>query len=199
PEHFSTIAKHTGPVLKVRLAYSGKQLMSGSGDAIVVVWNLTRTSFSLSLMTSVTTLTIVRALKRLPIHESGHPSDDRYLASVGLDSMIIVWFGLSLYRSSHIIDILGRYTVKIWRTTDWELETSIDKPFGKSPISTFLSWSPDGAHITSPNVMNNKGAVFVAASLRDIRNSLVRHENTVEVAACNPYIFLRNPEAFEDP
>jgi WD40 repeat protein len=31
--------------------------------------------------------------------------DDRYLASVGLDSMVIVWCGLSLCRSSHITEI----------------------------------------------------------------------------------------------
>ncbi|KAF8507282.1 hypothetical protein BU17DRAFT_71253 [Hysterangium stoloniferum] len=60
-----------------------------------------------------------------------------------------------------------------------------------------ISWSPDGAHITSSNVVHNTGTVFVAASLRDIRNSLVRHKNTVEVAAWNPYIFLKNSEALK--
>lgn len=79
------------------------------------------------------------------------------------------------------------------------------------------SWSPDGAHITASNAMNNNGFVFVAAVIT--RNSwtseisLVGHENTVEVAVCtptshspsrelkltnspkayNPHIFLRNP------
>jgi protein HIRA/HIR1 len=60
-----------------------------------------------------------------------------------------------------------------------------------------VSWSPDGAHITASNATNNKGFVFIAAVIT--RNSwtseisLVGHENTVEVAAYNPHIFLRNP------
>ncbi|KAG8697412.1 HIR complex subunit, partial [Ceratobasidium sp. 394] len=90
-------------------------------------------------------------------------------------------------------------SVKVWRTTDWGLEATITKPFEDSPGSTFfrrLSWSPDGAHITASNAMNNNGYVFVAAVIE--RNqwksdiNLVGHENTVEVAAYNPHIFLRN-------
>lgn len=85
-------------------------------------------------------------------------------------------------------------TVKIWRTTDWGLEAEIAKPFEDSPGSTFfrrLSWSPDGAHITASNAMNNNGFVFVAAVIA--RNtwtseiSLVGHENTVEVAVCRRF------------
>ena len=75
------------------------------------------------------------------------------------------------------------------------------------------SWSPDGAHITASNAMNNNGFVFTAAVITrgswtsDI--SLVGHENTVEVAVSvgssaftrflqrvqcyNPHIFLRDP------
>lgn len=64
-----------------------------------------------------------------------------------------------------------------------------------------LSWSPDGAHITASNAMNNKGAVFVAAVIArqtwTSEISLVGHENTVEVAAYNPHIFLRNPDVLK--
>ena len=97
-------------------------------------------------------------------------------------------------------------SVKIWNTTDWTLETSITQPFEKSPGSTFFrrlryfgfsvlfslrswssaSWSPDGAHITASNAMNNNGYVFVAAVISrsswSSNISLVGHENTVEVA-----------------
>ena len=49
--------------------------------------------------------------------------------------------------------------------------------------------------------MNNKGAVFVAAVIArqtwTSEISLVGHENTVEVAAYNPHIFLRNPEVLK--
>lgn len=81
-----------------------------------------------------------------------------------------------------------------------------------SPL--FVSWSPDGAHITASNATNNNGFVFTAAVITrgswtsDI--SLVGHENTVEVAvgfshlerknvfllmfqSYNPHIFLRDP------
>ncbi|KAJ7597545.1 histone transcription regulator 1 [Mycena floridula] len=92
-------------------------------------------------------------------------------------------------------------SVKIWRTTDWTLEAEVTKPFEDSPGSTFfrrLSWSPM-ALITASNATNNKGFVFIAAVIT--RNtwtseiSLVGHENTVEVAAYNPHIFLRNVNA----
>ena len=48
------------------------------------------------------------------------------------------------------------------------------------------SWSPDGAHITASNAMNNKGLVSTAAviTLRSWTSdiSLVGHENLVEAA-----------------
>ena len=168
--------------------------------------------------------------------------NDRYLASVGLDSKVIIWCGFTLgaYGSKHLSNTLfiwfqerlkkldlhqgfvkgvcwdpaGEFlatqsddrTVRIWRTVDWGLEATVDKPFDKSPGSTFFrrlryinttitafkylilnfSWSPDGAHITASNAMSSNGLVFVAAVIN--RNSwtseisLVGHENTVEVA-----------------
>ena len=107
-------------------------------------------------------------------------------------------------------------SVKIWRTTDWQLEAEVRKPFEDSPGSTFFrrlryvkqvfentlitgsSWSPDGAHITASNATNNKGFVFIAAVIA--RNSwtseisLVGHENTVEVAVsiCTVVIMTLN-------
>lgn len=168
---------------------------------------------------------------------------DRYLASVGLDSKVLIWNGgnLELLRKldQHqgfvkgvCWDPVGQYlatqvssngrllqdrllillqsddkSVMIWNTTDWSLETTITQPFEKSPGSTFFrrlrlvdnetirdasdihnlcSWSPDGAHITASNAMNNNGYVFVAAVISrsswTSNISLVGHENTVEVS-----------------
>ncbi|CUA74706.1 Protein HIRA [Rhizoctonia solani] len=167
-----------------------------------------------------------KALKRLPGHESdvtdlAWAPEDRYLASVGLDSLVIIWSGYNLepiikldghhgFVKGVTWDPVGQFlatqsddkSVKVWRTTDWGLEATITKPFEDSPGSTFfrrLSWSPDGAHITASNAMNNNGYVFVAAVIE--RNqwksdvNLVGHENTVEVASYNPHIFLRNANA----
>ncbi|KAF8588803.1 WD40 repeat-like protein [Ramaria rubella] len=226
PTNLSTLAVHTGPVLTVRWAYSGKWLASGSDDTVVMVWDLDPNGAGSRIYGSnEVNIEGWKPLKRLPGHSSdvtdvAWSPEDRYLASVGLDSMVIVWCGLTLQQlirlESHqgfvkgvCWDPVGEFlatqsddkTVKIWRTTDWGLEASIDKPFRESPGSTFfrrLSWSPDGAHITASNAMNNKGAVFVAAVIArqtwTSEISLVGHENTVEVAAYNPHIFLRNPE-----
>jgi len=164
-----------------------------------------------------------KPLKRLPGHESdvtdmGWSPGDRYLATVGLDSQVLIWCGFTLERLFRIDqhqgfvkgvcwDPVGEFlatgsddrSVRIWRTTDWSLEAEVRKPFDHSPGTFFrrLSWSPDGAHITASNATNNEGYVFIAAVIA--RNtwtseiSLVGHENTVEVAAYNPHIFLRDP------
>ncbi|KIJ51707.1 hypothetical protein M422DRAFT_203025 [Sphaerobolus stellatus SS14] len=226
PPHLSTLTMHTGPVLTVRWANSGRWLASGSDDAVVMVWDLDPNGGGKVWGSDEVNVEAWKALKRLPGHESdvtdlAWAPNDRFLASVGLDSMVIIWCGSTLQQLIRLEghqgfvkgvcwDPVGQYlatqsddkTVKIWRTTDWGLEASIDKPFRESPGSTFfrrLSWSPDGAHITASNAMNNKGAVFVAAviarSTWTSEISLVGHENTVEVAAYNPHIFLRNPDA----
>jgi protein HIRA/HIR1 len=40
PKSLCTLTMHTGPVLTVRWAHSGKWLASGSDDEIVMVWDL---------------------------------------------------------------------------------------------------------------------------------------------------------------
>ncbi|KAG5721434.1 Protein HIR1 [Termitomyces sp. T112] len=214
---------HTGPVLVVRWAHSGRWLASGSDDEIVMIWDLDPNSRGKVWGSDEVNVEGWKPLKRLPGHESdvtdvAWAPGDRYLASVGLDSQVIIWCGYTLERLKKLDqhqgfvkgvcwDPVGEFlatqsddrSVKIWRTTDWSLEAEVTKPFEDSPGSTFfrrLSWSPDGAHITASNATNNKGFVFIAAVIT--RNSwtseisLVGHENTVEVAAYNPHIFLRN-------
>lgn len=163
-----------------------------------------------------------KPFKRLAGHTSdvcglAWSEDDQYLASVGLDNLVLIWDCLDSsflllkrldLHQGHVNgvawDPVGQYlatqsddrSVKIWRTRDWKLEADITQPFIKSPRSFFrrLSWSPDGAHIVTPNAMN--GPVFVSAVIdRDKWTSdisLVGHENVVEVAAYNPLIFLKD-------
>ncbi|KAK0215651.1 histone transcription regulator 1 [Armillaria fumosa] len=224
PKSLCTLSMHTGPVLCVRWAHSGRWLASGSDDEIVMIWDLDPSARGKVWGSDEINVEGWRPMKRLPGHESdvtdvAWSSGDRYLASVGLDSQVLVWCGYTLERLRKLDqhqgfvkgvcwDPVGEFlatqsddrSVKIWRTTDWSLEAEVTKPFEDSPGSTFfrrLSWSPDGAHITASNATNNKGFVFIAAVIT--RNtwtseiSLVGHENTVEVAAYNPHIFLRNP------
>lgn len=40
PKSLSTLSMHTGPVLVVRWAFSGRWLASGSDDTIVMIWDL---------------------------------------------------------------------------------------------------------------------------------------------------------------
>ncbi|KAJ7931173.1 histone transcription regulator 1 [Mycena leptocephala] len=225
PKALSTLTMHTGPVLTVRWANSGKWLASGSDDEIVMIWDFDPSAKGKIWGSDEVNVEGWRPLKRLPGHESdvtdvAWSPGDRYLASVGLDSKVIIWCGYTHERLQKLDqhqgfvkgvcwDPVGEYlatqsddrSVKIWNTTDWSLEATVTKPFEDSPGSTFfrrLSWSPDGAHITASNATNNKGFVFIASVIT--RNtwtseiSLVGHENTVEVASYNPHIFLRNPQ-----
>ncbi|CAE6395388.1 unnamed protein product [Rhizoctonia solani] len=221
-----TLGMHSGPVLVTRWSHSGKWLASGSDDTIVMIWDLDPNGGGRVFGSDEVNIEGWKALKRLPGHESdvtdlAWAPEDRYLASVGLDSLVIIWSGYNLdplikldghqgFVKGVTWDPVGQFlatqsddkSVKVWRTTDWGVEATITKPFEDSPGSTFfrrLSWSPDGAHITASNAMNNNGYVFVAAVIE--RNqwksdiNLVGHENTVEVAAYNPHIFLRNANA----
>ncbi|KAG5643708.1 hypothetical protein DXG03_009757 [Asterophora parasitica] len=223
PKSLCTLTMHTGPVLVVRWAHSGRWLASGSDDEIVMIWDLDPIARGKVWGSDEVNVEGWKPLKRLPGHESdvtdvAWAPGDRYLASVGLDSQVLIWCGYTLERLRKLDqhqgfvkgvcwDPVGEFlatqsddrSVKIWRTTDWSLEAEVTKPFEDSPGSTFfrrLSWSPDGAHITASNATNNKGFVFIAAVIT--RNtwasdiSLVGHENTIEVAAYNPHIFLRN-------
>ncbi|THH30555.1 hypothetical protein EUX98_g3630 [Antrodiella citrinella] len=224
PKSLCTLTMHTGPVLTVRWAHSGRWLASGSDDSIVMIWDLDPTAKGKVWGSDEVNVEGWKPLKRLPGHDSdvtdlAWSPEDRYLASVGLDSSVLIWCGYTLERLRKLDqhqgfvkgvcwDPVGEFlatqsddrTVKIWRTTDWGLEAEVTKPFEDSPGTFFrrLSWSPDGAHITASNATNNSGYVFVAAVISrgnwtaDI--SLVGHENAVEVAAYNPHIFLRNPK-----
>ncbi|KAI0646572.1 WD40 repeat-like protein [Trametes meyenii] len=223
PKSLCTLTMHTGPVLVVRWAHSGRWLASGSDDEIVMIWDLDPTARGKVWGSDEVNVEGWKPLKRLVGHESdvtdlAWSPGDRYLASVGLDSTVLIWCGFTLERLRKIDqhqgfvkgvcwDPVGEFlatgsddrSVRIWRTTDWELEAEVRKPFDHSPGTFFrrLSWSPDGAHITASNATNNDGYVFIAAVIA--RNSwtseisLVGHENTVEVAAYNPHIFLRDP------
>ncbi|KAI0711449.1 WD40 repeat-like protein [Earliella scabrosa] len=223
PKSLSTLTMHTGPVLVVRWAHSGRWLASGSDDEIVMIWDLDPNAKGKIWGSDEVNVEGWKPLKRLVGHESdvtdvAWSPGDRYLASVGLDSAVLVWCGFTLERLRKIDqhqgfvkgvcwDPVGEFlatgsddrSVRIWRTSDWELEAEVKKPFDHSPGTFFrrLSWSPDGAHITASNATNNEGYVFIAAVIA--RNtwtseiSLVGHENTVEVAAYNPHIFLRDP------
>jgi protein HIRA/HIR1 len=97
----ATLSMHAGPVLCVRWSKSGRWLASGSDDSVVLVWDLDVSSGSRVGFGGEKNIENWKPLKRL----TGHDSDvvgldwstgDRYLASCGLDSTVMVWDGRTL-------------------------------------------------------------------------------------------------------
>ncbi|KAK4701977.1 protein HIRA/HIR1, partial [Phenoliferia sp. Uapishka_3] len=239
PKLLCTMTSHSGVVMCVRWSNSGRYLASGSDDNIVMIWNLETGSGGKVWGSTETNVENWKAVRRLVGHDSdvsgvAWSSDDAYLASVGLDSTVLIWSGQNFelirrldghegFVKGVVFDPVGQYlatqvrlplnveqreianmvylrksddnSVKIWRTNDWGLEATIVEPFVNSPKTNLsrLTWSPEGTHVVTPNSMN--GPVFVAAVIDRqawaSNNSMVGHENIVEVAAFNPLIFLR--------
>ncbi|CED85461.1 Histone transcription regulator HIRA, WD repeat superfamily [Phaffia rhodozyma] len=223
PRLLCTMTQHDGPVLCVRWAHHGRFLASGSDDKIVVIWDLDPVGGGRIFGSTDVNVETWKPLQRLVGHSSdvvdlAWSRDDAMLATVGLDSMVYVWNTATFQIIKKIAqhedfvkgvcwDPVGEYlatqsddkSVKIWKTSDWTLQQTIKEPFVNSPGSTFfrrLSWSPDGAFIASSNAMNR--AVFTAAVIQrhgwkqDI--CFVGHENTVEVTAFNPRVFIPKGE-----
>ncbi|ADV24167.1 protein HIR1 [Cryptococcus gattii E566] len=223
PKLLCTMSSHTGSVLSVRWAHHGRFLATGSDDQVIMIWGLDPDGGGRLWGSDEVNVENWKALTRLVGHvadvvDLAWSRDDTMLASVGLDSTVWIWDGLTFERLRKLDlhqgfvkgvcwDPVGNYlatqsddkTVKIWNTEDWSLAETISKPFETSPQSTFfrrLSWSPDGAFIAASNAMN--GPVFVAAVIdregwaSDI--SFVGHENTIQVAAFNPRLFFPEGE-----
>ncbi|BEJ17036.1 hypothetical protein CspHIS471_0604370 [Cutaneotrichosporon sp. HIS471] len=216
-----TMSAHTGPVLTVRWAHHGRFLASGSDDSVLLIWDIDPAGGGRVFGSEEVNVENWKALRRLVGHiadvvDCAWSRDDTMLASVGLDSKIIIWDCTNNFERMITIDAhdtfvkgvtwdpVGNFlatqsddkSVRIWNTDNWQCVEKVSKPFELSPSSTFfrrLSWSPDGAFIATSNAMN--GPVFVAAVIEregwqsDI--SFVGHENTVQVAAFNPRLFFR--------
>ncbi|KAM0791654.1 hypothetical protein ACM66B_006090 [Microbotryomycetes sp. NB124-2] len=217
----STLTSHSGVVMCVRWSNSGTYLASGSDDKVVMIWALEQGSGGRVWGTEETNVENWKAVRRCVAHDSdvagvAWSPDDAYLASAALDNTVMIWSGSTFqllrrldghlgFVKGVVFDPVGQYlaslsddnTLKIWRTEDWKMYASVAAPFVDAPKTTVtrLSWSPEGTHIITPNSMN--GPVFVAAVIErgkfESHNSMVGHEDVVEVAAFSPVVFLRDP------
>ncbi|KAJ1595299.1 hypothetical protein NDA14_000312 [Ustilago hordei] len=216
----STLSRHTGSVLVVRWANSGRFLASGSDDTVALIWDLDPNGMGGGSFGSTdVNLESWRPFRRLAGHESdvvdlAWAEDDEFIATVGLDSKVFIWSTTTFERlrtiDAHqgfvkgvVFDPLGQYlatasddkTVKVWRTSDWSLERSVTHPFLTSPSTAFFrrpSWSPDGSLLLCANAMS--GPVFVASVVKRSNWTsdiyFVGHENAVVVTAFSPKIFV---------
>lgn len=219
-----------GSVVSVRFSPSGRFLASGSDDTVCLIWEFDPngvggSSFG-SFGSTEQNVESWRVHRRLTGHESdvvdiawSADSEDSFLATVGLDSVVNVWTGPGVngrpgfervrriaghdgFVKGVVWDPRGQYlatqsddkTLKLWRTSDWSCVKVITEPFQNSPSSNFFgrpSWSPDGGHIVAANTMN--GPVFTANIIaRGTWNTdikLVGHEDSVVVTAFSPRLF----------
>ncbi|KAM9194770.1 protein HIRA isoform 4-T4 [Dugong dugon] len=101
-------------------------------------------------------------------------------------------------------DPVGKYiasqaddrSLKVWRTLDWQLETSITKPFDECGGTTHvlrLSWSPDGHYLVSAHAMNNSGPTAQIIEREGWKTNMdfVGHRKAVTVVKFNPKIFKK--------
>ncbi|MBN3314167.1 HIRA protein, partial [Atractosteus spatula] len=109
-------------------------------------------------------------------------------------------------------DPVGKYiasqaddrSLKVWRTMDWQLETSITKPFNECGGTTHvlrLSWSPDGQYLVSAHAMNNSGptAQIIERDGWKTNMDFVGHRKAVTVVKFNPKIFKKKQKNGSSP
>ncbi|OLY85345.1 Protein hir1 [Smittium mucronatum] len=162
-----------------------------------------------------------RPIRRLTGHESdvvdvAWSPKNKYLASCGLDNQIFIWDGQTFDRLKKIsghtqfvkglsFDPTGELlasqsddrTMKIWRTSDWSLETSIHEPFENSQFSTYFrrpSWSPDGSGIVAVNAVNGEVPVASVISRKNWKSdlTLIGHRAAIETVRFNQKLFKKN-------
>ncbi|GAA6039502.1 hypothetical protein JCM8097_009584 [Rhodosporidiobolus ruineniae] len=221
PRLLSTLSSHTGPVMSVRWSNGGSFLASGSDDRVVMIWAHDGSGGGKVWGSETTNIENWKATRRLVGHNSDVAGvdwspDDSYLASVGLDNVVLIWSGQTFelvrkldahlgFVKGLVFDPAGQFlatqaddnSLKVWRTDTWTLHADVREPFEDAPKANVMrpTWSPDGAYVVTPNSMN--GPVFCAAVVErhswKSHNSLIGHPDIVQVAAYNPLIFLRDP------
>lgn len=157
----------------MRWSPSGRFLASGSDDTIALIWDLDPSGLgggSFGASAEEINIESWRPHRRLAGHESdivdlawSCDAEDSYIATVGLDSRVIVWSGpregVGGFERIKVInghqgfvkgvvwDPIGAYlatasddkSVKFWKVGgDWSLYKTITKPFEGSPTSTFF-------------------------------------------------------------
>uniref|UniRef100_A0A6I8QB75 Protein HIRA n=2 Tax=Xenopus tropicalis TaxID=8364 RepID=A0A6I8QB75_XENTR len=224
PKMLCQMDNHLACVNCVRWSNSGAYLASGGDDKLIMVWKRSGYIGPSTVFGSSSKLANVEQWRCLSILRS-HSGDvmdvswsphDAWLASCSVDNTVVIWNALkfpeiisTLRGHSGLVkgltwDPVGKYiasqaddrSIKVWRTMDWQLETSITKPFDECGGTTHvlrLSWSPDGHYLVSAHAMNNSGptAQIIERDGWKANMDFVGHRKAVTVVKFNPKIFKK--------
>nr|XP_025046423.1 protein HIRA isoform X2 [Pelodiscus sinensis] len=215
---------HLACVNCVRWSNNGVYLASGGDDKLIMVWKRAAYIGPSTVFGSSSKLANVEQWRCVSILRS-HSGDvmdvawsphDAWLASCSVDNTVVIWNAVkfpeilaTLKGHAGLVkgltwDPVGKYiasqaddrSLKVWRTMDWQLETSITKPFDECGGTTHvlrLSWSPDGHYLVSAHAMNNSGptAQIIERDGWKTNMDFVGHRKAVTVVKFNPKIFKK--------
>ncbi|XP_075774173.1 protein HIRA-like isoform X2 [Pelodiscus sinensis] len=224
PKMLCQMDNHLACVNCVRWSNNGVYLASGGDDKLIMVWKRAAYIGPSTVFGSSSKLVNVeqwRCVSILRIH-SGDVMDvawsphDAWLASCSVDNTVVIWNAVkfpeilaTLKGHAGLVkgltwDPVGKYiasqaddrSLKVWRTMDWQLETTITKPFDECGGTTHilrLSWSPDGHYLVSAHAMNNSGptAQIIERDGWKTNMDFVGHRKAVTVVKFNPKIFKK--------
>uniref|UniRef100_A0A5F7ZMT9 Protein HIRA n=1 Tax=Macaca mulatta TaxID=9544 RepID=A0A5F7ZMT9_MACMU len=157
PKMLCQMDNHLACVNCVRWSNSGMYLASGGDDKLIMVWKRATYIGPSTVFGSSGKLANVEQWRCVSILRS-HSGDvmdvawsphDAWLASCSVDNTVVIWNAVkfpeilaTLRGHSGLVkgltwDPVGKYiasqaddrSLKVWRTLDWQLETSITKPF----------------------------------------------------------------------
>ncbi|XP_075390680.1 protein HIRA isoform X1 [Tenrec ecaudatus] len=224
PTHRTILGQTAACVNCVRWSNSGLYLASGGDDKLIMVWKRATYIGPSTVFGSSGKLANVEQWRCVSILRS-HSGDvmdvawsphDAWLASCSVDNTVVIWNAVkfpeilaTLRGHSGLVkgltwDPVGKYiasqaddrSLKVWRTLDWQLETSITKPFDECGGTTHvlrLSWSPDGHYLVSAHAMNNSGPTAQIIEREGWKTNMdfVGHRKAVTVVKFNPKIFKK--------
>ncbi|XP_033030175.1 protein HIRA [Lacerta agilis] len=224
PKMLCQMDNHLACVNCVRWSNNGIYLASGGDDKLIMIWKRAAYIGPSTVFGSSSKLANVEQWRCVSILRS-HSGDvmdvawsphDAWLASCSVDNTVVIWNAVkfpeilaTLKGHSGLVkgltwDPVGKYiasqaddrSLKVWRTMDWQLETSITKPFDECGGTTHvlrLSWSPDGHYLVSAHAMNNSGptAQIIERDGWKTNMDFVGHRKAVTVVKFNPKIFKK--------
>ncbi|XP_010834743.1 PREDICTED: protein HIRA [Bison bison bison] len=224
PKMLCQMDNHLACVNCVRWSNGGMYLASGGDDKLIMVWKRATYIGPSTVFGSGGKLANVEQWRCVSILRS-HSGDvmdvawsphDAWLASCSVDNTVVIWNAVkfpeilaTLRGHSGLVkgltwDPVGKYiasqaddrSLKVWRTLDWQLETSITKPFDECGGTTHvlrLSWSPDGHYLVSAHAMNNSGPTAQIIEREGWKTNMdfVGHRKAVTVVKFNPKIFKK--------